>query len=80
MSFFHTSKYAQMEKVLISRNMLRYNHMDECEIGTDCLGLLRKSIDVCLSKKKNSNNDNKLNMFMSIAAHLLGFFEVLLLI
>ena len=54
--------------------------MDECEIGTDCLGLLRKSIDVCLSKKKNSNNDNKLNMFMSIAAHLLGFFEVLLLI
>ena len=26
-----------MEKVLICRNMLRYEHMDECGIGTDCI-------------------------------------------
>ena len=35
-SYFDISKYAQMEKVLVFRNMLRYEHMDEYEIGTDC--------------------------------------------
>ena len=40
-SYFDISKYAQMEKVLVGRNMLRYDHMDECGIGTDCVGKLR---------------------------------------
>ena len=35
--YFDISKYAQMEKVLVGRNMLRYDHMDECGIGTDCI-------------------------------------------
>ena len=35
-SYFDISKYARMEKVLVCRNMLRYDHMDECGIGTDC--------------------------------------------
>ena len=25
-----------MEKVMVCRNMLTYDHMDECGIGTDC--------------------------------------------
>ena len=36
-SYFDIPKYAQMEKVLVFRNMLRYEHMDEYGIGTDCL-------------------------------------------
>ena len=35
-SYFDITKYAEMEKDLVSRNMLRYDHMDECGIGTDC--------------------------------------------
>ena len=35
-SYFDIPKYAQMEKVLVFRNMLRYEHMDEYGIGTDC--------------------------------------------
>ena len=35
-SYFDILKYALMEKVLVGRNMLRYDHMDECGIGTDC--------------------------------------------
>ena len=34
-SYFDISKYAQKEKVLVGRNMLTYDHMDECGIGTD---------------------------------------------
>ena len=34
-SYFDISKYAQMEKVLVSQNMLRYEHMDEYGIETD---------------------------------------------
>jgi len=30
--YFDISKCAQMEKVLVRRNMLRYEHMDECGI------------------------------------------------
>ena len=36
-SYFDIPKYAQMEKVLVFRNMLRYEHMDEYGIGTDCI-------------------------------------------
>ena len=35
-SYFDIPKYAQMEKVLVFRNMLRYEHMDKYGIGTDC--------------------------------------------
>ena len=35
-SYFDISKYAQITKVALSRNMMRYGHMDECGIGTDC--------------------------------------------
>ena len=34
--YFDIRKYAQMEKVLVFRNMLRHEHMDEYGIGTDC--------------------------------------------
>ena len=36
-SYFDIPKYAEMEKVLVFRNMLRYEHMDEYGIGTDCI-------------------------------------------
>ena len=39
-SYFDIPKYAQMEKVLVFRNMLRYEHMDKYGIGTDCKGLI----------------------------------------
>ena len=35
-SYFDISKYAQINQVALSRNMMRYGHMDECGIGTDC--------------------------------------------
>ena len=35
-SYFDIPKYAQIEKVLVFRNMLRCEHMDEYGIGTDC--------------------------------------------
>ena len=35
-SYFDISKYAQITKVSLSRNMMRYGHMDEYGIGTDC--------------------------------------------
>ena len=35
-SYFDIPKHAQMEKVLVFQNMLRYEHMDEYRIGTDC--------------------------------------------
>ena len=38
-SYFDISKYAQITKVALSRNMMRYGHMDECGIGTDCVSL-----------------------------------------
>ena len=36
-SYFDISKYAQITKVSLSRNMMRYGHMDENRIGTDCV-------------------------------------------
>ena len=41
-SYFDIPKYAQMEKVLVFRNMLRYEHMDKYGIGTDCI--MRSSV------------------------------------
>ena len=41
-SYYDIPKYAQMEKVLVFRNMLRYEHMDEYGIGTDCIYLKEK--------------------------------------
>ena len=35
-SYFDIPKYAQMGKVLVCRNILKYDNMDECGIGTDC--------------------------------------------
>ena len=35
-SYFDIPKYAQLEKVLVFQNLLRYEHMDEYGIGTDC--------------------------------------------
>ena len=40
-SYFDISKYAQINQVALSRNMMRYGHMDECGIGTDCVSLRR---------------------------------------
>ena len=34
--YFDIPKYAQMEKVLVFQNTLRYEHMDEYGIRTDC--------------------------------------------
>ena len=36
-SYFDILKYAQTTKVALSRNMMRYEHMDKRGIGTDCL-------------------------------------------
>ena len=41
MSYFDLPKYTQMEKVLVFRNMLSYEHMDKYKIGTDCSVLLK---------------------------------------
>ena len=52
-SYFDIPKYAQIEKVLVFRNMLRYEHMDEYGIGTDCVlsGLV---IDPTLSSRRRN--------------------------
>ena len=42
-SYFDIPKYAQMEKILVFRNMLRCEHMDEYGIGTDCIGAVHIS-------------------------------------
>ena len=42
-SYFDISKYAQITKVALSRNMMRYGHMDECGIGTDCKLMVQES-------------------------------------
>jgi len=49
-SDFDIPKYAQIEKVFVFRNMLRYEHMDKYGIGTDCKG---KGLDE-KSKKKST--------------------------
>ena len=41
-SYFDIPKYAQIEKVLVFRNMLRCEHKDEYGIGTDCLLVIKK--------------------------------------
>ena len=40
-SYFDIPKYAQMEKVLVFRNMLRHAHMDEYGIGTEGMFLVK---------------------------------------
>ena len=43
-SYFDISKYAQIEKVLVFRNMFRYEHMDKYGIGTDCIRKQRNNL------------------------------------
>ena len=47
-SYFDIPKYAQIEKVLVFRNMLKYEHMDEYGIGTDCIYVREKLLLVGL--------------------------------
>ena len=53
MSYFDLSKYAQKTKVASCRNMMKYGHMNEYGIGTDCKAFpllsdtLLKVVSVC---------------------------------
>lgn len=42
-SYFDVSKYAQINQVALSRNMMRYGHMDEWGVGTDCKDMKRQT-------------------------------------